>query len=103
MSERKFVDVTPIIGDFKIRGAELNGCDPVVYGIHKGFAEAAKLLSKAITADVAPVVRAEWISMERPHSAKDVCKCSNCGVVVTPYEFWHYCPACGAEMESGKE
>ena len=58
-----------------------------------------EIMNSVPTADVAPVVHAEWVSMERPHSAKDVCKCSNCGVVVTPYEFWHYCPACGAEME----
>lgn len=96
---RKFVDVTPIIEDFKIRGVELNGCDPVVYGIHKGFAEAAKLLSKAKAADVASVIHAEWI--KGTASGGFGVTCSNCKMwvgVKYPTDY-RYCPACGAQMD----
>lgn len=59
-----------------------------------------KRIAELPPADVAPVIHAEWVSMARPHSAEDVCKCSNCGVVVIPYEFWNYCPKCGARMDA---
>ena len=52
-------------------------------------------------ADVRPVVRGTWVGIDDfPH---EVWECDHCGSVVEntddPWNYYHYCPNCGAMME----
>lgn len=49
-------------------------------------------------ADVAPVVHARWVNVNR--EVEQMCRCSACGYPVS--YFWsrtEYCPHCGAKMD----
>lgn len=62
------------------------------------------MVSKAPTADVAPVVHGRWIDNEH-HGYNWVFICSNCNYVDGyPFNDRHnYCPNCGARMEEDEE
>jgi len=52
-------------------------------------------------ADVRPVVRGTWVGIDDfPHEDWE---CDHCGSVVgntdDPWNYYHYCPNCGAKME----
>lgn len=55
------------------------------------------------TADVAPVIHAEWILDEDSSSDEEECyRCSNCKAVLEEDYKWHchnYCYHCGARMD----
>lgn len=52
-------------------------------------------------ADVAPVVRGEWIAV--PNSGiGNTAKCSCCGKCIYGYVAMKYCPECGADMRKRK-
>ena len=65
--------------------------------LHIEYAYAAEqLLDEIPAADVAPVVRGVWDSMEGTKTRRI---CSKCGWDVPEYgKFYSYCPNCGARM-----
>ena len=69
----------------------------------------AELFRQAKPADVVPVVHGRWEDSTDEWFGTDVYTCSKCResyvlVEGTPKEnLWHYCPNCGAKMESEGE
>lgn len=79
------------------------GAEPGSYTA--GWDEAINAAYKAIqdepAADVAPVVRGEWITID------GISKCSKCGYIpaydsaIDDLFYSPYCPSCGAKMDGG--
>ena len=60
-----------------------------------------KALESIPAADVRPVVRGTWVGIDDfPHEDWE---CDHCGCVVgntdDPWNYYHFCPNCGAMME----
>lgn len=91
-------------------------------GIHDGLKKALSTLANDVkdipAADARPVKRGKWILDEDPHDGD--CRCSACGVAIGQmhernhgllnaltggkwWEFYKYCPICGAKMDGGAE
>ena len=96
----RYIDADALTRRFKRRGC----FNKEAFGVM-----AATIIATAPTADVAPVVHAEW---------DDYCRCTNCGKEALcdekpdPYAkglnalFYvdsDYCPHCGAKMDGGKK
>ena len=84
---------------------DIGGCGAEPGSYTAGWDEAINAAYKAIqdepAADVAPVVRGEWITID------DISKCSKCGYIpaydsaIDDLFYSPYCPSCGAKMDGG--
>lgn len=75
-----------------------DGCTIVVQNLLLTSDEIEALVNEIPSADVAPVVHARWVNVNK--EVEQMCRCSACGYPVS--YFWsrtEYCPHCGAKMD----
>lgn len=94
MSEKVYIEKEAVVKNLK---AECN-----VFNDDYDYELALDVINDMPPADVAPVVRGEWIEGEYVGEVGDELKwhCSSCrfAVLSDEYPVWHFCPSCGAEM-----
>lgn len=83
-------------------------------GYMQGWNDCLDSVLQHKTADVAPVVRGEWLQVKEPIGWKDIdcVMCSACEdkwIMDKEYDLdfykeqWKYCPFCGAKMDGGNK
>ena len=59
-------------------------------------------IENAPTADVRENVKGTWIEVT-DHEIPIVCECSACGWLTKDYDWFNYCPNCGADMRESDD